>query len=96
LNALTAGYTTMKLKPRPWFDIVEQVQKRSFFRANSDCLKTRSFYQDRLGTNLGKVWEKDDFEQVEAIAAAVPPHFKLDLDANATWQVRPRPPAVSY
>jgi hypothetical protein len=25
-------------------------------------------------------------EQVEAIAEAVPPHFKLDLDANATWQ----------
>ena len=25
--------------------------------------------------------------QVEAIADAVPPHFKLDLDANATWQV---------
>ena len=46
-EAVEHGYTTMKLKPRPWFDIVEQV---------------------------------------EAIAAAVPPHFKLDLDANATWQ----------
>ena len=41
------GYTTMKLKPRPWYDIVEQVT---------------------------------------AISEVVPPSFKLDLDANATWQ----------
>ena len=47
--------TTMKLKPRPWFDIVEQV---------------------------------------EAIADAVPPSFKLDLDANATWQNAPNAMAV--
>jgi L-alanine-DL-glutamate epimerase-like enolase superfamily enzyme len=46
-EAVANGYTTMKLKPRPWFDIVEQV---------------------------------------EAIADVVPPHFKLDLDPNATWQ----------
>ena len=45
----------MKLKPRPWFDIVEQV---------------------------------------EAIADAVPPSFKLDLDANATWQNAPNAMAV--
>ena len=46
-DAVANGYTSIKLKPRPWWDIVAQV---------------------------------------DAIAHVVPPHFKLDLDANATWQ----------
>lgn len=46
-DAVAAGYTSFKNKPRPWWDIVAQV---------------------------------------DAIAAVVPPHFKLDLDANQTWQ----------
>jgi L-alanine-DL-glutamate epimerase-like enolase superfamily enzyme len=46
-DAVKAGYTSFKLKPRPWWDIVAQV---------------------------------------DAISKVVPPHFKLDLDANATWQ----------
>jgi L-alanine-DL-glutamate epimerase-like enolase superfamily enzyme len=46
-DAVAAGYTSFKLKPRPWWDIVAQV---------------------------------------DAIARVVPPHFKLDLDANGTWQ----------
>ena len=46
-DAVAKGYTSIKLKPRPWWDIVEQV---------------------------------------DAIAQVVPPHFKLDLDANGTWQ----------
>jgi L-alanine-DL-glutamate epimerase-like enolase superfamily enzyme len=46
-DAVKNGYTSFKLKPRPWWDIVAQV---------------------------------------EAIARVVPPHFKLDLDPNATWQ----------
>ena len=46
-DAVAKGYTSIKLKPRPWWDIVAQV---------------------------------------DAIAQVVPPHFKLDLDANSTWQ----------
>jgi L-alanine-DL-glutamate epimerase-like enolase superfamily enzyme len=46
-DAVAAGYTSIKLKPRPWWDIVAQV---------------------------------------DAISKVVPPHFKLDLDANSTWQ----------
>ena len=46
-DAVAKGYTSIKLKPRPWWDIVAQV---------------------------------------DAIAQVVPPHFKLDLDANGTWQ----------
>ena len=46
-DAVKAGYTSFKLKPRPWWDIVAQV---------------------------------------DAISKVVPPHFKLDLDANSTWQ----------
>ena len=46
-DAAATGYTSIKLKPRPWWDIVAQV---------------------------------------DAIAQVVPPHFKLDLDANGTWQ----------
>ena len=46
-DAVAAGYTSFKNKPRPWWDIVAQV---------------------------------------EAISKVVPPHFKLDLDPNATWQ----------
>ncbi|MEW6754828.1 MAG: mandelate racemase/muconate lactonizing enzyme family protein [Candidatus Latescibacterota bacterium] len=46
-DAVAAGYTSFKLKPRPWRDIVAQV---------------------------------------DAIARVVPPHFRLDLDPNATWQ----------
>ena len=46
-DAVANGYTSFKLKPRPWFDIVAQV---------------------------------------DAIAKVVPPHFKLDLDPNQTWQ----------
>ncbi len=46
-DAVAAGYTSFKLKPRPWWDIAAQV---------------------------------------EAISRVVPPHFKLDLDPNATWQ----------
>lgn len=46
-DAVAAGYTSFKLKPRPWWDIVAQV---------------------------------------DAISKVVPPHFKLDLDANSTWQ----------
>ena len=46
-DALKAGYTSFKLKPRPWWDI---------------------------GAQIG------------AICKVVPPHFKLDLDPNATWQ----------
>lgn len=46
-DAVAAGYTSFKLKPRPWFDIVAQV---------------------------------------DAISKVVPPHFKLDLDPNQTWQ----------
>lgn len=46
-DAVAAGYTSFKLKPRPWRDIVAQI---------------------------------------DAIARVVPPHFKLDLDPNATWQ----------
>ncbi len=46
-DAVAAGYTSFKNKPRPWWDIVAQV---------------------------------------DAISKVVPPHFKLDLDPNATWQ----------
>jgi len=46
-EAVERGYTSFKLKPRPWWDILAQV---------------------------------------DAIAEVVPPHFKLDLDANGTWQ----------
>lgn len=46
-DAVAAGYTSFKLKPRPWWDIVAQVR---------------------------------------AIVQVVPPHFRLDLDANGTWQ----------
>jgi L-alanine-DL-glutamate epimerase-like enolase superfamily enzyme len=46
-DAVAAGYTSFKNKPRPWWDIVAQV---------------------------------------DAISKVVPPHFKLDLDANQTWQ----------
>ena len=46
-DAVKAGYTSFKLKPRPWWDIVAQIG---------------------------------------AICKVVPPHFKLDLDPNATWQ----------
>ncbi|MFH1567588.1 MAG: mandelate racemase/muconate lactonizing enzyme family protein [Gemmatimonadota bacterium] len=46
-DAVAAGYTSFKLKPRPWWDIVAQVR---------------------------------------AIAGVVPPHFKLDLDPNGTFQ----------
>ena len=46
-DAVQAGYTSFKLKPRPWWDIVAQI---------------------------------------DAICKVVPPHFKLDLDPNATWQ----------
>jgi L-alanine-DL-glutamate epimerase-like enolase superfamily enzyme len=46
-DAVAAGYTSFKNKPRPWWDIVAQV---------------------------------------DAISSVVPAYFKLDLDANATWQ----------
>lgn len=46
-DAVAAGYTSFKLKARPWWDIVAQV---------------------------------------EAVTKVTFPHFKLDLDANATWQ----------
>ena len=46
-DAVAAGYASFKLKPRPWWDIVAQI---------------------------------------EAISRKVLPHFKLDLDANSTWQ----------
>ena len=46
-DAVQAGYTSFKLKPRPWWDIAAQI---------------------------------------DAICQVVPPHFKLDLDPNATWQ----------
>lgn len=46
-DAVAAGYTSFKNKPRPWWDIVAQV---------------------------------------DAISKVVPAHFKLDLDANQTWQ----------
>ena len=46
-DAVKNGYTSFKTKPRPWRDIVAQV---------------------------------------EAITRVVPPYFKLDLDANSTWQ----------
>lgn len=46
-DAVKNGYTSFKTKPRPWWDIVAQV---------------------------------------EAVTRVVPPHFKLDLDANSTWQ----------
>jgi len=46
-DAVKSGYTSFKTKPRPWWDVVAQV---------------------------------------EAVTRAVPPHFKLDLDANGTWQ----------
>ncbi len=46
-EAVAKGYTSFKLKARPWWDIAAQV---------------------------------------DAIAQVVPSHFKLDLDANATWQ----------
>ena len=46
-DAVQAGYTSFKLKPRPWWDIAAQI---------------------------------------DAICKVVPPHFKLDLDPNATWQ----------
>jgi L-alanine-DL-glutamate epimerase-like enolase superfamily enzyme len=46
-DAVKNGYTSFKLKPRPWWDIVEQIG---------------------------------------AISRVVPPHFKLDLDPNGTWQ----------
>ena len=46
-DAVKAGYTSLKLKPRPWWDIQAQIG---------------------------------------AICKVVPPHFKLDLDPNATWQ----------
>jgi L-alanine-DL-glutamate epimerase-like enolase superfamily enzyme len=46
-DAVAAGYTSFKLKPRPWWDIVAQIG---------------------------------------AIVQVVPPHFKLDLDPNSTWQ----------
>ena len=44
-DAVDAGYTTIKLKQRPWHDIIEQMK---------------------------------------AVEAAVPPHFRVDLDANGT------------
>ncbi|HJP32897.1 MAG TPA: enolase C-terminal domain-like protein [Candidatus Latescibacteria bacterium] len=46
-DAVAAGYTSFKNKPRPWWDIVAQV---------------------------------------DAISKVVPSYFKLDLDANATFQ----------
>ncbi|MBI4553066.1 MAG: enolase [Candidatus Latescibacteria bacterium] len=46
-EAVEKGYTSFKIKQRPWWDI---------------------------------------FAQVEAIKWVVPPHFKLDLDANGTMQ----------
>ena len=46
-DAVAAGYTSFKNKPRPWWDIVAQVA---------------------------------------AVDKVVPRHFKLDLDANGTWQ----------
>ena len=46
-DAVANGYTSLKLKPRPWWSIVEQVK---------------------------------------AINEVVPPHFKLDLDPNGTFQ----------
>jgi L-alanine-DL-glutamate epimerase-like enolase superfamily enzyme len=46
-DAVAKGYTSFKLKPRPWWDIVAQI---------------------------------------DAISRVVPPHFRLDLDPNATWQ----------
>jgi L-alanine-DL-glutamate epimerase-like enolase superfamily enzyme len=46
-EAVENGYTSFKLKPRPWWDINEQV---------------------------------------DAINNVVPPHFKLDLDPNGTFQ----------
>jgi len=46
-DAVAAGYTSFKLKPRPWWDIVAQVR---------------------------------------AIGEVVPSTFKLDLDANSTFQ----------
>jgi L-alanine-DL-glutamate epimerase-like enolase superfamily enzyme len=46
-DAIKNGYTSFKTKPRPWWDIVAQV---------------------------------------DAVSKVVPPHFKLDLDANGTWQ----------
>ena len=46
-DAVAAGYTSFKNKPRPWWDVVAQV---------------------------------------DAIAKVVPSYFKLDLDANSTWQ----------
>ena len=42
-DAVAAGYTSLKNKPRPWWDV---------------------------------------YAQVEAVTAATPPHFKLDLDPN--------------
>lgn len=44
-DAVAAGYTSLKNKPRPWWDI---------------------------------------YAQVEAVSAATPPHFKLDLDPNGS------------
>jgi L-alanine-DL-glutamate epimerase-like enolase superfamily enzyme len=46
-DAVANGYTSFKNKPRPWWDIVAQV---------------------------------------EAVSQRVPPHFKLDLDPNASFQ----------
>ena len=46
-DAVAAGYTSFKNKPRPWWDIVAQIA---------------------------------------AVSEVVPPHFKLDLDPNSTWQ----------
>jgi len=46
-DAVKNGYTSFKTKPRPWWDIVAQV---------------------------------------DAVSKVVPPHFKLDLDPNETWQ----------
>jgi len=45
--AVAAGYTSLKNKPRPWWDI---------------------------------------YAQVEAVSAATPPYFKLDLDPNGSLQ----------
>ncbi len=47
VDAVAAGYTSLKNKPRPWWDI---------------------------------------YAQVEAVSAVTPPHFKLDLDPNASLQ----------
>ncbi len=47
VDAVAAGYTSLKNKPRPWWDI---------------------------------------YAQVEAVSAATPPYFKLDLDPNGSLQ----------